>query len=806
MPPVLTPQAFVAKWEKVTLNEKAVAQSHFNELCQLLGQPTPTDADPTGGFYRFEKPLTKVGGGGGFADVWKRDAFAWEYKTKGKYHNLDDAYKQLLLYRADLDNPPVLVACDIASYEIHIEFTGHKTRVERFTNADLINAETRDLLRLVLTDPERLRPSEKTFGITEQIAAEFAQSATWVEKRGYEPHRVAHFFMKLLFSMFAEDIGLLPNYLLRHSIHAAILKPAEFEGRTRTLFRAMHDGGYFGHDHIRQFNGGLFDDDDVIPLTAAELEPLMRAARQNWQDVEPVIFGTLFERSLDPGKRAQLGAHYTSKEDILLLVEPVLMQPLSREWAETCAEIEALRPAFDAATGAAKQRQRNQIEQKILAFMERLSNIRVLDPACGSGNFLYVALNTLKDLEKEVITYAVGIGLEAPEQGVGPHQLFGIERNPFAAELAQVVVWIGNLQWNSKNGYWEWPTPVLQTLHTIECRDAILTYDEHGKPVEPEWPEVDVIIGNPPFLGGKRLRTELGDGYVDRLFALYDGRVPREADLVTYWFERARALIEDGNAKRVGLLATQAIRAGANRKVLSHIKQTGDIFYAQSDRPWILDGASVRVSMVGFDNGTEATRERDGIEVQTINADLTSTVNLTTSQRLVENMSISYMGDTKVGPFEIDYATAQKMLEAPLNMNHRPNSDVIHPWANGLDVTGRSRNMWIIDFGVGTEEETAALYELPFEYIKRHVKPFRAIAKSGDRTGVSWWLHQRPRPDMRNAIGICIGISPRPVWQNTAFLYGFHPRHYQIAASIFLLVTMIISLASYIHTSMKCGR
>jgi type II restriction/modification system DNA methylase subunit YeeA len=281
------------------------------------------------------------------------------------------------------------------------------------------------------------------------------------------------------------------------------------------------------------------------------------------------------------------------------------MQPLRREWDSVRGHVEALRPQWEAASGAARQRLKGQIESLLFAFMERLSQVKVLDPACGSGNFLYVALNTLKDLEKEVLVYATGAGLTTPELGVTPAQLYGIEKNQFAAELAQVVVWIGYLQWKRTNGFWEIQEPILQTLNTIQCRDAILTVDLHGQPIEPEWPEAEVIVGNPPFLGASKFRRELGSAYTEQIWSLYEGRIPGSADLVTYWFERARAFIALKTVKRAGLLATQAIRRGSSRVVLERIKQTGDIFMAWSDRPWVLDGAAVRVSMIGFDGGEE---------------------------------------------------------------------------------------------------------------------------------------------------------------------------------------------------------
>ena len=745
-------QQFIQHWEQVTLNEKAVAQSHFNALCALLGLKGPVESDPTGQFFRFEKPLTKAGGAAGFADVWYKDRFAVEYKTKGKYATLREAYLQLLLYKDDLDNPPILIACDLAHYEIHVAFTGYPSRVHAFTNRDLENASVRDLLRRALTAPESLRPVEQADTITKTVAASFAKIAQLLEGRGFAPTVIAHFFMKVLFALFAEDIQLLPAELMSTSIRRAILNPAEFPERARALFRAMREGGYFGADRVPRFNGWLFNDDEVLPLTADELTFLADAARHDWAAVEPAIFGTLFERSLDPTKRAQLGAHYTSREDILLIVEPVLMQPLRRQWAEVQAGVSALRDQWALLDGNAQRKLQSIAETMLLNFMEQLAAVRVLDPACGSGNFLYVALTALKDVEKAVWVYAGGIGVRQPELAVSPAQLFGIEKNPFAAELAQVVVWIGYLQWLKREGFLEgWPKePVLKALHTIENRDAILTIDLDGQPAEPPWPEVDVIMGNPPFLGGNKVRKELGDTYVEALFALYKDRVPAFADLVCYWFERARAQLEQGQVQRVGLLATQGIRGGANRKVLERIKASGDIFLAWSDRKWYQDGAAVQVSMVGFDTGSEQERQRDGHVVATINADLTATVDLTTIQNLRENHGICFMGPSAKAPFDLDADSAGLMFSAPPNPNGRPNTDVVRPVASAIDLAQRNRGKWTIDFGLRSEDE-AACYEAPFAYVRTHVYPVR-MSEDRVKYAGNWWQYARPRVEMRTAL------------------------------------------------------
>jgi len=572
-------------------------------------------------------------------------------------------------------------------------------------------------------------------------------------RRGIEPQRAAHFLMRLLFCLFADSIGLLPDHLFRRMIEADRGAPAKFARKLRQLFAAMStSGSTFGMHDIHYFNGGLFADDEVFDLVSADMGVLHSAAALDWSQVEPAIFGTLFERSLDPGKRSQLGAHYTSREDILLIVEPVVMEPLQRRWAVVKAEATALAESAKAAKKGDYAKLRDALQQKLFAWLEDLSAVRVLDPACGSGNFLYLALRRMLDLWHEARVFAAEHGLPTfVEKQVHPQQLFGLETNIYAQELASVVVWIGYLQWLNERAI-GWPVePILRKLDNIQHRDAILTHDAEGKPAEPEWPEADCIIGNPPFLGGKRLRTELGDGYVDTLFGIYDGRVPQEADLVTYWFEKARAMIEAHKARRAGLLATQGIRGGANRIVLERIKESGNIFMAYSVRDWVLDGATVHVSIIGFDDGSQTELTLDGLPVSVIHANLTSQADTTTAQHLPENDGLCFMGTTKAGSFDLLPNIAHAMLSAPLNPNGRQNSDVVKPWVNALDITRRSRGMFIIDFGVNMPEADAALYELPFEYVRKHVIPERKPTNRdlGDKP---WWIYARPRPEMRDAL------------------------------------------------------
>ena len=386
----------------------------------------------------------------------------------------------------------------------------------------------------------------------------------------------------------------------------------------------------------------------------------------------------------------------------------------------------------------------------MLDWVAELSSVRILDPACGSGNFLYLALRRMLDLWHEARVFAAHYGLPTfLDKQVHPSQLYGLETNIYAQELASVVVWIGYLQWLNQNGI-GWPTePILRKLDNIQDRDAILAYAE-GQPAETEWPEVDYIIGNPPFLGDKKMRGELGDGYVDELRQLYAGRVPGGADLVTFWFERARAQIEAGKAKRAGLLATNSISMVGNRPILERILETGGIFMAWSDRPWILDGAAVRVSILGFDNGSQKERVLDGQPVSAIHADLTASADVASALPLRENAGLCFLGIMKGGPFDLTDAQARVMLSAPLNPNGRPNSDVVKQRLIGRDVVQRSQGRWLIDFVDRTEQESA-LYELPFEYVREHVKPLRDL-NNRKRTKERWWLHGENRPGLRRTL------------------------------------------------------
>lgn len=757
----LTPAAFVDRWRGTTLGERQSYQAHFMDVCRLVGYETPTGSgtDSKGNEYVFEKSLKKQEGGQGYADVYLEGHFAIEYKAPGKYNTLADAYNQLLQYREKLNNPYLLVVTDIQTWEIHTNFPNSEKQVYAFTHDDIGALSTvRDWLAHMFHQPERLHPSRNRDQVTRDAADAFKLITDNMRQWDAVPERIAHFMTKLVFCLFAEDVGLLPagpsgqTGIFSEIIEKNATQPEHFIEATEHLFKAMADGGRipFVNIDIPYFNGSLFDDVVVERLEYEALTKLKKAADLNWESVEPAIFGTLFERSLDPAKRSQLGAHYTSRDDILLIIEPVLMTPLEREWARIRAEAAPVREKYDDALTSGNRRQQTtysgQLQKLRDEMLGRLTSVKVLDPACGSGNFLYVALQRLMTMEKDIITHELFAGLSQPFPQVHPRQMYGIEINPIAHALASIVVWIGYIQWRKNNGYLSWSEPILEPMAgNIVCKDAILAYDADGNPTEPDWPPVDVIIGNPPFLGGQKLLRELGAEYVTHIRSLYGDVLHSSADLVGYWFESARRNIVKNRANRAGLLATQSIRSVFNRPILEKIKETGDIFMAWADREWILDGAAVRVSMVGFDDGSETTKLLDGLEVKQINSTLSSRIDLTLAGTLAENLNLSFEGNKKSGSFDIDAATAQQLIA-----DDEKNRKVVKIWINGQDVSNRPRNMWIIDFGALDSEE-ATQYAEPFNYVVNQVKPARL--NSGEkRQREYWWQFARPRPNMREAI------------------------------------------------------
>ena len=746
----MTPSAFIDKWRGSELKERSGSQEHFLDLCRLLGEPTPAEADPKGRTYCFERGARKDSGRAGWADVWKRGHFAWEYK--GKHANLDVAFDQLRQYALALENPPLLIVSDMERFRIRTNWTNSVSKTHEFGLEDLARAEVRNLLKWAMSDPERLQPGITRQTLTEQTATTFANLAQTLRQRGEDPRVVAQFVNRLVFCMFAEDVDLLPDNMFTRMLEQSVQAPNDFVLNAQQLFQAMAVGSKVGFESVAWFNGGLFDDDTALPLEKAEIATVLETATLDWADIDPAILGTLFERGLDPDKRSQLGAHYTARDMIMRIIDPVVTAPWLAEWETTRKDIEQhLARAETAKTISTRNRRRGQADSALNTFLERLRRFTVLDPACGSGNFLYLALNALKDLEHLVQLEAEALGLAPGLRFVGPQNVKGIEINPYAAELARVSVWIGEIQWMQRNGFAVSRNPILKSLDTIECRDALMDSDR----TKSEWPEADVIVGNPPFLGDKLMRDRLGDDYVDGLRQLYRNRVPGGADLVCYWFAKSAQALTQSQARRAGLVATNSIREGRSRTVLDRIVQHGKIFDAWSDEPWVLEGAAVRVSQVCFGNlsdGGKLESMLNGQPVARIHADLTADqFDLTQAARLQNNAGVTFRGNSKAGAFDVTGDMAWEWLQLPANPNGRTNADVLKPLVNGADLMGRSSDRWIIDFGPSMSKAEAALYEVPFSHVVDKIRPVRLKNRRKSRRE-RWWIHGESRPNMWRAI------------------------------------------------------
>ncbi len=806
MSSTLTVDAFIRKWSAVELKERSAAQEHFIDLCRVLDEPTPAQADPNGDFYCFERGATKTSGGDGWADVWKRGCFGWEYK--GKRKNLEAAFGQLQQYALALENPPLLVVCDLDRFVIRTNWTNTVSEKHEFTLDELRDPHTLEKLKWVMSDPEQMRPGKTRRDLTEDAAAEFAALAQNLRSRGHDPDKVAHFVNRLVFCMFAEDANLLPNKMFARMLEAAKATPSEFERLASTLFAAMKAGGLVGFERIEWFNGGLFDDDKALPLNPDDIALCLRAAALDWSEIDPSIFGTLFVRGLDPDKRSETGSEYTDRDKIMMIIEPVITRPLLREWEvvksgitaiiepaqraieeaiasasgypELADEVRAVeshlaeRPqlelfdelrrqrrvrAVDSVRGALRAADRaladaqEQGRAAFNAFLARLRAFRVLDAACGSGNFLYLALVELKNIERRVAIEGELLGFPPRFPEIGPEALLGIEINPYAAELARVSVWIGEIQWMRRSGFDIGRDPILKPLTTIDCRNAIINDDGTAA----IWPDADVIVGNPPYLGAKLMKRRLGVEMTAAIRALYAGRLPGFTDLVCYWFENARTMIEAGTVARAGLVATNSIRKNTNLPVLHRVAATTRIFEAWSEEQWTVDGAAVDVSLICFGDAGDEPARLDGEVVSFINPDITSGLNLTTARPLRENRNGAFLGIQKSGPFDVPGEVARAWMREPVNPNGRSNAEVLKPYWNGDDLTARPRDMWFIDLPLGLSKAEASLFVSPFQHIAttpdEDGKTIQQLRDAlGERAGPRWWEPHWPRPDMRSRI------------------------------------------------------
>jgi len=839
----LTLESFITRWSKSAAAERANKDAFILELCDVIDvpRPEPTTGDPEQDCYVFEHDAQIIHEGGRFTigkiDLYKEGCLILEAKqgseSKAKKRGtarrdtpawnleMDKARGQALGYARTLRKPPpFLVVADIGyCFDIYACFDGAthyaafpEPQSSRIFLSDL--ATHRDLLRAIFLEPHRLDPSLRAAKVTRDVAEHLAELAKWLESKKHPPERVAKFLMRCLFTMFSEDVGLLPDHLFQKAIKDYWLpNPKGFVGGVQSLWKAMNEGSDFLVGKLRWFNGGLFRDPVALPLDKDGLERLLEAAKCNWADVEPAIFGTLLERALDPDERHALGAHFTPRGYVERLVRPTIEEPLRADWEVVQAEVQQLVSESEKTKSDRTRGQKLAAAiQTVREFHDKLCKVKVLDPACGSGNFLYVSLDLFKRLEGEVLAKLAGLGvkqdlLHMETVRVTPAQFLGIEIKPWAKEIAELVLWIGYLQWHFRTYGKNLPVPepVLQDYKNIECRDAVLTYDREelvldakGRPVtrwdgtttkkhpvtgeeipdeaaqlplyhyvnpgKAAWPKADFVVGNPPYIGNKRMRAALGDGYVEALRVAYE-ELPSTIDLVMYWWHRAADFCLDGRIRRFGLITTNSISQSSNRPVLlRHLeaKQPLSIVFAVPDHPWVetADGAAVRVAMTVGEKGSalgrhvEVIAECDGpdgeVDVRlkersgTIHADLSVGPAVAAVSPLQSNEGLCTQGVILVGEgFRLEESEFTS-----LEIDRAKLPPVVKPYMIGRDVVQQPQRRFVIDFHGYSEEKAKRDFPALYQRLFDTVRPLRLQNRDVQRKR-SWWLFGRSNDRMR---------------------------------------------------------
>jgi len=833
--------AFIDRWRGATGKEIANFQPFMRELCGVLGLPDapPETGDPEKDAYVFERSITFVHGDGstspGRIDFYRRGAFVCEGKrvkagaqTKAFDDALLRARGQAEAYARALPagegRPPFLLVVDVGNLiEVYAELTRTGAtytpfpdpRSHRIGLDDLSRPAVQERLRAIWLDPLSLDPARASARVTRAIAAQLAALARSFEAAGHAPKEVAAFLSRCLFTMFAEDVGLLPKQAFGDLLDRFRDRPDVLGRMLKELWAAMDRGEFSAAlaTDVLRFNGKLFKERHALPLAPAQVDLLRAAAKADWKQVEPAIFGTLLERALDPEERHALGAHYTPRAYVERLVLPTVVEPLRADWANVQAAALVLADEAGALEGRAHEAKLEEARAAVRAFLHTLTHVRVLDPACGSGNFLYVTLEHLKRLEGEVLNQLEALGdtqgrLDLAGVSVDPHQLLGIEINPRAAQIAEMVLWIGYLQWHFRTrGNVNPPEPVLKDFRNIENRDAVLAYDRveyvtdaHGRPVtrwdgrttkthpvtgeavpderaqvpveryvnprKAEWPAADFVVGNPPFIGNKRMRIALGDGYVEALRTAWQ-TVPDTADLVMYWWDHAAELTREGRVRRFGLITTNSLRQTFNRQVTErHLaaKNPLSLPFVIPDHPWVdsADGAAVRIAMSVGAAG-DATGELVSVEDETplaegevavslgrrrgeIHADLTVGAKVGAAQRLAANAGICFQGMNLVGKgFRLETAEVPALGYA---VDALP--DVIKPHRNARDMMQGGDDCYVIDLFGLTPEQARIQHPALYQRLYDRVKPERDHNNRESRRR-NWWLFGEPVGKLRVA-------------------------------------------------------
>lgn len=852
--------AFIARWKDTGGSEHANYQLFVIELTELLGldRPNPATDDNSNDHYRFERPVTFAHTHKrttGFIDAYRAGHFVLETKqgVNQKKNRAADLAKgtaarsqkrighgvrgtaawddTMLKARNQADNyaravaredgwPPFLMIVDVGHViELYADFSKQGQGYNQFPDGnryriyldDLRKDDIRDLLCTIWTDPYSLDPSLRAAEVTRDIAAHLAELGKSFEGQGHDSETVARFLMRCLFSMFAEDVDLIPRGSFTELLHKLRGHPEHAEPALKGLWETMNTGGFSQvlMQDLKRFNGGLFKEADALPLNDLQLGLLIEAAEADWKQVEPAIFGTLLERALDKRQRHKLGAHYTPRAYVQRLVTPTIIEPLREDWRDVQTAVQRL--TEDGKTDDALKLVRD--------FHHQLCETTVLDPACGSGNFLYVALEMMKRLEGEVTSLMHDLGDTRPLITVDPHQFLGIELNPWAANVAELVLWIGYLQWHYRTHGTAAPSePVLRDFKNIRNADAVLEWSgrtprmdadgnpvtrwdgvttmrhpvtgeevpdpaarvqvfDYAKPKPTQWPRAEFIVGNPPFIGASRLRDNLGDGYVEALWKAYP-KMPQSADLVMFWWEKAALAARAHDAKkgkgtrRFGLITTNSLRQTFNRRVLEpHLndpKKPLSLLFAIPDHPWVdtLYGAAVRIAMTVGAAGNRAGRlltiateskeknEADGRQVTfdhqigKVFANLQIGADVAGAKPLQANDGLSSPGVKLHGAgFIVTPEKAKLLGRGTIDGADRH----IRDYRNGRDLTASPRGVMVIDLFGLSETEMKQRFPAIYQHVWDNVKPERD-QNNRETYRKNWWIHGEPRREMRPSL------------------------------------------------------
>ncbi len=823
-------ETFINRWAGSSGNERANYQLFFAEMCDALGVDRPTDKgripnDP----YCFDKDVKIFHPSGkvtpGFIDFHKAEHFLIEAKQGGTtskkgmakrgtntyLREMEKAFVQAVAYTRNLSSkPPFLLTCDIGDhFELWMGFSGdyggygarREIALTEFRKADIF-----DLFVDIFSNPQQRNPEKIAARVTREVAADLAELAKRMEAN-VDPQQVAQFLMRCIFTMFAEDVGLLKEHLFTQALETRwILNPKTFKPEVEALWVAMNQGTSFGfHGQLLRFNGGLFAESQAFALTKTQLEVLLQAAKRDWCNVEPAIFGTLLERALDSRERSKLGAHYTPRSYVERLVKPVVMEPLGDRWIAVQAEVKQLLNAGESEPTA---NQRKKAIAVLEAFLTELQQVKILDPACGSGNFLYVTLDLLKGLESEVfrrledVTGAAQLRLDIAQ--VNPSQFLGIEINPRAAAIADLVIWIGYLQWHFRR-FGDIPPiePVLREYNNIECRDAVLAYDAIEPDVDglgkvrtrwggrmmkspvtgedipdptnqvtiyrylnaraAEWQEANYIVSNPPFIGKLKMLFRLGEGYVKALREAYKNQVPDSCDFVMYWWYKAAKIAAHSNISKFGFVTTNSITQTFNRRIVQEALTAPDPVYltfAIPDHPWVNsdDCAAVRIAMTACAAGKASGKlesvieEREAQDSEDVKVVISRKIGFLQSDLSVGAKVVSVQplkANSKLAGIGVMLGNDGFIVEPDIDFPDEP--FVIKLLTNGNDLLKKSRNLKVIDFYGMTVNEAQITAPKAFQQVLLKVKPERDLNNRGSRRK-NWWLFAETMPKTRDSI------------------------------------------------------